>query len=308
MEHDPPNPSAPTPPPESAHAGPPRPDYRVGRTPVGHFLTPARDTIIGDALRNGHHFGREEVDRAVELVRRHRPEWRPGAFLDIGANMGTHIVYALRRHGFQGGLAFEIAAENYMLLRCNLVLNGFEPDLAVHCGLSAEAGTVVIEKSPFNNGDFRVDPARSPGDDGSAAGPARKPVADPARNRHCEERWQVETCTVRRFDDVVPEHLLDHDGTLAWIDTQGHETRVLQGARRLFERGIPFAMEFWPYGIVRSGSDFDTLWSLVDGCTVLDLRRDGMPVEPRPLRAYFDDCLRQEGNGYSPHTDLLVLP
>lgn len=272
-----------------------RPDYAIGRTAFGHFITAARDTAIGATIRNGHHFGQREVDRAVELVRRHRPGWKPRFFIDVGANIGTHIVYALGHVGFEDGMAFEIAPENFRMLRANLALNGIDPHgVAFEHGLSSSEGGVWIEKSPFNNGDFRVRGQQS--------------SQSLERNRHREEDWDLEGGRVRTFDQSVPERLLDPLGTLVWIDTQGHETQVLAGADRLFEHSVPFVIEFWPYGLVRSGSSLDELWQWLLGCVVIELGEELKAIEPDCLREYFRQCLDTEGDGRSPHTDLLILP
>ena len=43
-----------------------------------------------------------------------------------------------------------------------------------------------------------------------------------------------------------------HD--LIWIDTQGHEAKILSGANNLITSGAPVVMEFWPYALKRSNS------------------------------------------------------
>lgn len=41
---------------------------------------------------------------------------------------------------------------------------------------------------------------------------------------------------------------------LIWIDAQGHESRVIEGAAALLAAGVPVVTEFWPYGLARAGA------------------------------------------------------
>ena len=39
---------------------------------------------------------------------------------------------------------------------------------------------------------------------------------------------------------------------LIWIDTQGYEPVILQGAKKLIESKAPVVIEFWPYALKRA--------------------------------------------------------
>jgi len=54
-----------------------------------------------------------------------RPPADP-VFVEVGANMGTTTVMALRRHGFASAVALEPSPQNAWLCRLNLVANGLE--------------------------------------------------------------------------------------------------------------------------------------------------------------------------------------
>ena len=47
-------------------------------------------------------------------------------FVEVGANMGTTTVMALRRHGFATAVALEPSPQNVWLCRLNLVANGLD--------------------------------------------------------------------------------------------------------------------------------------------------------------------------------------
>ena len=53
--------------------------------------------------------------------------------------------------------------------------------------------------------------------------------------------------------------------SLVWMDIQGHEGKFLKGAKEFFKahQQVPVAMEFWPYGIRRSGMSQEEFCSVI---------------------------------------------
>lgn len=261
----------------------------VTDTPDGPFLTAREDQVIGGSIRSSGAFQENEVAAALEALRARGRPVRGGVFLDIGANIGTHSVFALR-HGFERAICFEADADNFRLLRANQVLNGLDHRATNHrVALAAEDGTVTMERSPFNHGDHRV---RIDGVDAGA---------------HGEGDWSTVSVPARRLDGFVEDGSLPLDAVgLAWIDTQGYEGHILSGAGRLLEADIPMVIEFWPYGLDRTGGAAD-YWTALErsGRRVLDMGRD-REVELDELRELFGDWLSQERDRHSPHTNLLL--
>ena len=158
-------------------------------------------------------------------------------FIDIGANIGTSTLPALLRFAAADAIAFEPDAENYKLLRCNILANDVEDRVrAVRVALSDRTGRGVLERSESSWGDHRVR-VQSQLDHGSY-GESRRPT-DPVE--------------LTRFDDVVRDLPIDLGRVgVVWMDTQGHEAHVLAGARSLLESDIPVVIEYWPYGLRRA--------------------------------------------------------
>ena len=124
---------------------------------------------------------------------------------------------------------------------------------------------------------------------------------------HDEHSWQRVSCALQTFDETVPAELLGRE-SLVWIDTQGHESHVLRGAKNLFSSGTPFVMEFWPYGLVRQGCSCAEITEQLSSCTVYDLHDGLRQLSGNNLRDLFDCFLSEERKNHSPNTDLLVLP
>lgn len=203
-------------------------------------------------------------------------------FVDVGANIGTSTIDALVEFGFGRAVAFEPSAENFRVLRMNVIANDLEDRTDLHrLAVSDAPGDVLLALSPDNSGDHRVMA------NGAAAG-----------------NGAVTTEAVR----CVTLDSLDIAGMgLIWIDAQGHEAAVLAGAPKALAAGVPVFLEYWPKIL---GPTLDDLEQMVAGGygSVLDVRRlaagvrDGAVVPASAMRT-----LRERYPGDS-LTDLLLLP
>jgi FkbM family methyltransferase len=146
-------------------------------------------------------------------------------FLDVGANNGTTSLAALAA-GFARVVAFEPGAEPFRLLRANIILNDLEDSItAVNVGLSNRAGT------------GRIDLGRG----------SRK--AHLYASRDGETHRRAEDVRLARLDDLVDEGLVDPATVgLLWMDVEGHEACVLEGAQAILtaDPPAPLVLEVHP--------------------------------------------------------------
>ena len=113
--------------------------------------------------------------------------------------------------------------------------------------------------------------------------------------------------TLQTLDDALTMAKVNAaDVALIWMDTQGHEGKVLEGAPRLLERPVPMVMEFWPAGIQESGTEIVDLlerltrryrgyYDLHQGAP----KREAMGSLPR---------LAEKLSRISGYTDLVLIP
>jgi FkbM family methyltransferase len=143
--------------------------------------------------------------------------------LEVGGNIGTGAVEAIRSHGFKHVLAFEPEPENFKILRMNAILNGVEDRVqCLQAAISDADGTAVLQVSSRNSGAHSLS-----GGDVAAIGTVEVPTV----------------C----FDGMVARGELDPDAaSLLWMDIEGYEIHALMGARSLMERGVPVVMELNP--------------------------------------------------------------
>ena len=138
-------------------------------------------------------------------------------FVDVGANIGTTTVTALRRHRFASGVAIEPVPENFRVLRINLAANEIEDRVqALAAAVSDREGEVLFDVSRSNSGGHRV-----------AAEDAQETVTVPAVT----------------LDGLVARGAIDPERVgLLWMDAVGHEGSVIGGASKLIEQGVPIVI------------------------------------------------------------------
>jgi FkbM family methyltransferase len=154
---------------------------------------------------------------------------RGGTLIDVGANIGTASIGLLNLGACERAIAIEPEPRNYQLLRRNVAQNNLgERVVCMNYAASNRAGAVDLELSPTNTGDHRVRMV------GGGKESERPTVTVP-----CE-----------RLDDLLAPF---QDYSLLWLDVQGHEAHVLEGAAALLSTGIPVVAEMCPYLLQRAG-------------------------------------------------------
>jgi len=185
------------------------------------ILFDPRDDKIGMALLSGRPWQRWVIDRAVAQLRAQGRLKGASAFIDVGANIGTTTIYALRSGYFGHALCLEPEPWNAAILRQNLSLNSLDGAVSiVELAAGAEAADMTLDLDVKNFG--------------------RHTLSQNGQTRIGEQR----TVCVRPLDTVLDTFELgpDHVG-LVKIDVEGHEFAVLAGMAGLLDAGVPVIVE-----------------------------------------------------------------
>lgn len=174
--------------------------------------------------------GRNFSDIMIDTFFRLTDEYFPGLakdrgyFLDIGANIGTTSIYVKKKiNSSLQVIGFEPCKSNFDLFRVNCILNQAEDIRAEWIGLSNENIRKKYKYNIHNSGSSRI-------------------VEDDAEGEF------VSTVQVEKLDDYLKENdILPEDIGYIWMDTEGHESEILEGAAEtLNARKIPLLQEFNP--------------------------------------------------------------
>jgi FkbM family methyltransferase len=193
------------------------------------FFVPTRDDRIGARL----FVKRRSKDMTVlatalgHLDRLGHERPADPVFLDVGANLGTATVTALRHHGFASAVSLEPSPGNFTALRLGLVANDLDDRVtAMQVAVSDSEGERAFDVSQASTGAHRL--AADGGDGGADVVPVRAVT----------------------LDGLVAEGVIDPARVgLVWVDTAGHEANALAGGTSLLSAGIPIVVAIkhgWP--------------------------------------------------------------
>jgi FkbM family methyltransferase len=144
-------------------------------------------------------------------------------FIDVGANIGTQTVHALRAGPFSRAVAFEPETKNAKLLNMNLAANGMTSRVTVFAkAAGAVDGEAVLYLHPRNKGAHAMNSRPSPD--------TTKSVVVP----------------VTRLDTALNALQLNIEEIgLIWIDVEGAESDAVAGLGDFLGK-VPLAIEYAP--------------------------------------------------------------
>jgi FkbM family methyltransferase len=254
--------------------------YTGGRE---HYVLNSRDDMICRSVFVYGGFDLAKLEQVVSLLRSRLGIERLETIIDVGANIGTICIPAVARGYANRAIAVEPHPVNCRILRTNVALNGLHDRISVFecaCGADRE-GALEILRLGSNWGDVRV--------------------ATESETQALPETQRYAVVS-RRVDDLAAATVAGV--TVLWIDTQGSEASVLQGAAGLLARRVPVVVEFDPALLARRPAGVEALAEALSGyCSFMDLEQ---PQRERPVVDI--RCLAGEMSAAGRvFTDLLIL-
>jgi len=256
----------------------------IAETDVADFVISTSDSAVGfSTYINRRAFEAEKLALVHDIL-----DVPAELLLDVGANIGTVGISALRSRLVNDVWAFEPEPLNFALLSANVSINNLNDKVTLF-NVAVSDGrhdSLALEIAEGNLGDHRVRFTCAAGDYGEDS---RRVISVPSVS----------------LDGVCSA--IDLRGVLLWMDVQGAEGSVLAGAARLLRASVPIVTEFWPYGLSRAGG-FDLFVSHLTSHKyrrVIDLSN---PTNHYPCEAEtFKELRRVYAAVENGQTDLLVL-
>jgi FkbM family methyltransferase len=199
------------------------------------FFVDPRDQMIAFRLLSGHSWQRAEFDAAI-MATEAADVLKPGKwFVDVGANIGTQTVYAMRSGRFCGAIAIEPEPHNLDLLRRNIAINGLSDTVHIVAAAASDRNaTATLTRDRQNFGAHSIKPNWS------------------------DTPGTAVTVETRSLDSVIAQlGIAASDIGLVWIDVEGHEVDALRGMEQLRRTRVPIVSE------VSSTADVEALRALL---------------------------------------------
>lgn len=247
------------------------------------------DSVITPYIVATGEFQRKDFETAWRECERLLPRPAAGVFVDVGANVGTTTLYAMRTGRFARALCLEPAPDNLRVLRLNVLANGLTDRVGIFpVACDAGAGTANLWLSSANRGDHRVAGAAAPTAAHEASVPVKTMPLDAVLRAAASEASSV---------------------SLVWVDTQGHEPGVLAGAAEVLAAGVPFCIEFWPAEYQRRGT-LDGIVVLIASSfgTFVDLRDASLKRRHVSELPALTTRLLASSSDATAQTDILLFP
>ena len=194
------------------------------------FILFTNDNVISKEMFINGKFDLTKLEKTLEFLK----EKKIKTIYDIGANIGTICIPAIKRGLIENAFAVEPEKKNFELLKLNISLNNLEDKIVSHnYALSNKDDEFVeMEIAPDNYGDHRI----------------KNKVNF---NIHGEEDRKTVKVKTKKFDTLFKN--VNPLNNLVWMDTQGYEPVILSGANNLINSKTPLVLEFWPYALKRAG-------------------------------------------------------
>ena len=182
------------------------------------YISHSEDKVIPGKMRlKSENWAKDTMDAYLSLVKRYYPEKSEmkGYFFDIGANIGTTSIYMKKNNPMLKVIGFELAKENYDLLRVNCILNNMEDINTENIGLADKIGELSYSYCPFNSGGSGID---------------------------INKKTKAHIDTLDNY--VTSKRISSCDIDMLWVDVEGYECKVVIGAENtLLKEKIPIIQE-----------------------------------------------------------------
>ena len=176
----------------------------------------------------------------------------PAAVIDIGANVGTSVIYFRNKLGADTKFyAVEPVTDNFNLLTANCAINGFSDINTYRLAISDAEGEADLEINPANMATCKI-----------AGSDSENLVFEKDESSYVGDKVKL-----MPLDTFVAEKKIATDSpVLFWIDVEGHEPEVFKGGRETFRNtdAVVF-LEFNPKLYKHDGS-YEAFLSDIKSC------------------------------------------
>ena len=146
---------------------------------------------------------------------------RPGTVIDIGANVGTSVIYFRNKLGSDTKFyAVEPVTDNFNLLKANCAINGFSDISCFRLAVSDTIGEADLEINPANMATCKI-----------AGSDTENLVFGKDESSYVGDKVPLMT-----LDAFAEENKIATDNpVLFWIDVEGHEPEVFKCGKETFK-------------------------------------------------------------------------
>ncbi len=253
------------------------------------FIFDSKDMIIGPHMKKtARVFADDEIEVFFTLIKKYykHKENKDTIFFDIGANIGTTSIYVKNKYPQYNIYSIEPSEKTYRILKANCVLNKMEDINCIKCGLSNIEGTSEFHYIPENPGASAI-----VFDNNKQLEYAKSGVKD-SSDEKC-----VEDVFMKTFSELYQEIGISDDSNIyLWMDTQGFEVKILEGAITVLQRNkLPLFQEYNPF-VYKNNNEYEKYIKIISSIYEYFIDCDKDPHGETPIMV----------NDLGKYTDLML--
>lgn len=197
------------------------------------YIINSSDKVIGRSLYISGSFEFDNFLHTLEILKN---KIKTETLVDIGANIGSICIPAIKRGIFKNCLAIEPEPYNFDLLTKNIFINNLSNKIQTFNFALGQFDNekIKFELSENNYGDHRIKSNST------------------EKNYYNEDKRKIIDIEMKRLDTLIQD--FDPKETLLWMDVQGYEGFVLEGGINTLSKKPPLVIELEPYLIERLNS------------------------------------------------------
>ena len=197
------------------------------------YIVNSSDKIIGRSLYIDGSYDFDTFLHTLEILKN---KIKTETLVDIGANIGSICIPAVKRGIFKNCFAIEPEPYNFDLLTKNIFINI----------LSNKIQTFNVALGQFDNEKIKFELSEN------NYGDHRIKSNSTEKNYFNEDKRKIIDVEIKKLDTVIKDS--NPKETLLWMDVQGYEGFVLEGGMNILSKKPPLVIEFWPYGLDKFNS------------------------------------------------------
>ena len=181
-------------------------------------------------------------------------------FVDIGANIGSFTLLALKSNLFKYSICVEPAPATFKILSKNIVINELENRvILINKAISDKLSYIDFELADYHGDNRTVSQDYTERDNNLFSEHARKKI-------------KIEAASIC---NILTENNYSEDQKCCyWIDVQGAEVNVLRSIPKKSLNCSIFVIEVWPYGLNRLHASVDDLIDIFEDFYFINLSYD----------------------------------